>query len=74
MKSKIDRSSHWRCSVKKGFLKKFPNLTGKHLYFLVKFAKFLETTILKNICEQLFLHRGCGCDVDVKEDKDKRAG
>ena len=26
------RSSHRRCSVKKDFLKKFANFTGKHLY------------------------------------------
>ena len=27
----ISRSSHWRCSVKKGVLKNFENFTGKHL-------------------------------------------
>ena len=33
------RSSHRRCSIKKGILKNFVNLTGKHLYwslFLIK--------------------------------------
>ena len=66
------RSSHRRCSVKKGVLKKFAYFTGKHLCwslflikfikkrlqhwcFSVKFAKFLRTSILKNICERLFL-------------------
>ena len=32
--------------------------------FPVKFAKFLGTPNLNNICEQLLLHRGCGCDAD----------
>ena len=32
--------------------------------FPVKFAKFLRTSILKNICERLLLHRGYRCDVD----------
>ena len=67
------RSSHQRCSVKKGVLKKFTYFTGKHLCwslflikfikkrllphwcFPVKFAKFLRTSILKNICERLLL-------------------
>ena len=71
------RSSHRRCSVKKGVLKKFGNFTGKHLCwslfliklqaqslvkkrlqhwrFPVKFAEFLRTSILKNICERLLL-------------------
>ena len=65
------RSSHRRCSVKKGVLKNFANFTGKHLCwslfwnfiknrlqhrcFPVKFAKFLRTPILKNICERLLL-------------------
>ena len=42
--------------------------------FLEKFAKFVRKPILKNICEQLLLHRGCGCYVDDVEDKDKRIG
>ena len=49
---------------KKGILKNFANFTGKHLCFPVKFAKFLGTPILKNICEQLLLDRRCECDVD----------
>ena len=73
------RSSHRRCSVKKGVLKKFGNFPGKHLCwslfliklqawacnfikkrlqrwcFPVKFAEFLRTSILKNICERLLL-------------------
>ena len=64
MCSNIHTSSHRRCSVKKGVLK---NFTGKHqsLFnknnfnkkrlqhrcFPVKFAIFLRTSILKNICE-----------------------
>ena len=58
------RTSHRRCSVKKGVLKTLQNFTGKHLRwslflsfrcFLVKFVKFLRTPILKNICEWLLL-------------------
>ena len=55
---------------KKGILKNFAKLTGKHLYqslqlklkkglwhrcFPVNFAKFLRTPILKNICKWLLL-------------------
>ena len=27
----LDRSSHWRCSVRKGVPRNFAKLTGKHL-------------------------------------------
>ena len=52
------RSSHRRCSVKKGFLKglKACNFIKKrlqHWCFPVKFARFLRTSILKNIFERL---------------------
>ena len=39
-----------RCSVKKGVLKKFANLTGKHLcwsLFLIKLQAFRPATLLK---------------------------
>ena len=69
------RSSHRRCSVKKGvFFRNFANFSGKHLCwslflrasnfikkrlqhrcFPAKFAKFLKTSILKNIWERLLL-------------------
>ena len=67
------RSSHQRCSVKKGALKKICKFHRKtpvleslqacnfikkrlqHWCFLVKFAKFLRTYILKTICERLLL-------------------
>ena len=74
----ISRSSQRIYSVKKAVLKRFANVTGKHLcwslflmksyafmpstlskrdskinLFLVKFAKFLRTPILKEICERL---------------------
>ena len=64
MKSYIDRSSHQKCSVKEGVLKNFANFTGKRLCFPAKFAKFLGTPILKNICERPLQHRRCECDVD----------
>ena len=50
-----DRSSHQRCSVKKGVLKNFEKFTGKHLCqslflrhrrFPANFAKFLRTLFL----------------------------
>ena len=67
------RSSHRRCSVKKGILKisqmslekkcvgvSYRSATllkrdSKHWCFPVKFAKFLRTSIIKNICERLIL-------------------
>ena len=54
------RSIHRRCSIKTALLKNFAIFTGKHLCCsLSKVAgvKVLRTTILKNICEQLFLRR-----------------
>ena len=46
-------SSHWGCSVKKGvFIKK----RLQQRCFPVKFAKFLRTPNLKNICERLLLN------------------
>ena len=35
----ISRSSHWRCSVKKGILKNFAKFTGKHLGQSLSFNK-----------------------------------
>ena len=40
------RSSHQRCSVKKGFLKDFRKFTGKHLRI---FQNFTRTPFWKNI-------------------------
>ena len=54
---KNHRSSHWRCSVKEGVLKDFAyNFIKKRLQhwgFRVKLAKFLRTSIFKNMCERL---------------------
>ena len=47
-----EQRNHRKCSVKKGVLKNFVNLTGKHLCW----SLFLKTHILKNICERLLLH------------------
>ena len=44
------RSSHRRCSVKKGVFKNFPNFTGKHLcqsLFLIKLQAFRQAILLK---------------------------
>ena len=35
----MDRSSHWRCSVKKGVLRNFAKFTGKHLCQSLFFKK-----------------------------------
>ena len=43
------RSSHWRCSVKKGVLKNFAKFTGKHLcrsLFLIKLQAFIKKRLL----------------------------
>ena len=67
----INRSSHQRCSIKKGVLRNFTKLIGKHLCqgqlylktilwhkcFPVNFPKFLRTPILKNNCERLLLYK-----------------
>ena len=66
---KFNRSSHQRCSVRKGVLRNFKKLTGKdmyqslcllkkrfqHRYFPVNFAKFPITPFLQNTCRRLFL-------------------
>ena len=44
------RSSHWRCSVKKGVLKNLANFTGKHLccsLFLITLQQIRPATLLK---------------------------
>ena len=56
------RSSHQRCSVRKGFVRNFAKVTGKHLCqklryrcFPVNFAKFLRTPFLQNTSGRLLL-------------------
>ena len=44
----IDRSSHQRCSMKKGVLRNFAKLTGKHLYQSLFFNKVAG---LRHRCE-----------------------
>ena len=69
--SKRTRSSHQRCSVKKGVLRNLAKFTGKHLcqslcfnikkealakkFFVVNFAKFLRTPVLQNTSGRLLL-------------------
>ena len=46
----INRSSHQRCSIKKGVLRDFAKFTGKHLYeslFLNKVIGLEPATLLK---------------------------
>ena len=59
------RSSHWRCSVRKGVLRNFSTFTGKHLWgvpFLIKlglslqlYKKFLRTPFLQDTSGRLLL-------------------
>ena len=56
------RSSHQRCSMKKGVFRNFTKFTGKDLYqrlwykcFSVNFAKFLRTPFLQNTSGRLLL-------------------
>ena len=55
----MDRSSHWRCSIKKMLLKISPATLLKkklwHWCFLVNFAKFLRTPFSKNTSGRLLL-------------------
>ena len=49
------RSSHWKCSVKQGVLKNFPNFTGKILYwsfFINKVAVLEACSLLKKTPKQ----------------------
>ena len=74
------RSSLRRCSVKKGALKNFTNLTGKHLYrrsikmkpqhkcFPVKFAKFLRTPIYRTPPYDCFC-KACRGESQVEDEK-----
>ena len=62
---KIYKSSHQRCSVRKGVLRNFAKFTGKQLCqslwercFPVNFAKFLRTTFLQNTSRRLLLNIG----------------
>ena len=46
----VSRSSHWRCSIKKGVLRNFAKLRGKHLcqsLFFNKVAGISPATLLK---------------------------
>ena len=46
----IFRSSHKRCSVKKGVLKKFTNFMEKHLCWSLFLLKLQATTLLERNC------------------------
>ena len=59
-----NRSSHQRCSMKKGALRNFANFTGKHLcqslwlrWFPVDFEKFFRTPFSQNTSGRLLLKR-----------------
>ena len=47
-----DKSSHQRCSVKKGVLKNFANFTGKHLCWSLFLKKFIPSQVFScDTCE-----------------------
>ena len=54
----INTSSHWRCSVKKVFFKKFVKFTGKHLCQSLFFNKVAglgpETLLKKTLWQRCF--------------------
>ena len=55
-KPKTVRSSHWRCSVKKGVLKNFTNFTGKNLCWsllLIKLQFWGPETLFKKTSTQV---------------------
>ena len=63
-RSSLIRSTHKKCSIKKGALRNFVTFTGKHmgesLFFnklagLVNFTKFLRTPIFKDTSGRLLL-------------------
>ena len=56
------RSSRWRCSVKQGVLKNFPNFTGKNLcwsLFLIKLLFWGPATLLKKTPTQVVSCKVC---------------
>ena len=64
MNKSIQKKPHQRCSIRKGVLKNFAKLTGKHLCpllknrrrrFPVNFGKFLGTPFLQNTSGRLLL-------------------
>ena len=73
LKLAIGRSSHQKCSIEIGALKKVTKLTGKHLclqrylkkrlwlrWFPAKFAKFLRAPFWQDTSGWLLLHRRVG--------------
>ena len=51
------RSSHWRCSIKKGALRSFAKFTGKHLCARPWACNFIKKETL--VRERDYLHRKC---------------
>ena len=51
----IYRSSHWRCSVRKGFLRNFVTFTWKYLCQSLYFNKVAGLRILRN-CFEFFVN------------------
>ena len=56
------RSSHWRCSVRKGVLRNYAKITGKHLcqsLFFNKVAGRSSTLLKKKTLAQVFSCEFC---------------
>ena len=54
----LTRSSHWRCSLRKGVLRKFTKFTGKHLcqnLFFYKVTDLPATLLKKRLWHRCFL-------------------
>ena len=60
MVSSINRSSHQRCSIRKGILRNFAKFTGKHLYQSLFFGTKVFLWIFRNFLEHLFYRTRLG--------------
>ena len=46
----IHRRSHWRCSIKKAFLKNFAIFTGKHMCWSLSWSNFIKKNSNTGVC------------------------
>ena len=60
MVSSINRSSHQRCSIRKGILRNFAKFTGKRLYQSLFFGTKVFLWIFRNFLEHLFYRTPLG--------------
>ena len=69
----INRSSHQKCSVKKGVLENFTKFAGKHLFQILFFTKQLWTTTSESIKFYTF-HNQYRCLKNVIHQIDSKNG